>query len=355
MAYLGNTPNRANTVLQLEGRKSFSFALWLKEPNGAHIDLTGCLIDFVMKSSPYDTNDTADEDNLITNSRAVIVDPVTGYARFNFQASDLSATSGEYDYSIVLTTPEGYSVVIVKGVVELLPNTEFAAGLENYPAAEPTVFLDVVLRGLNVVEVYVGSVLPPGWGYLANGDKARLDQLVNIILEAPAFGSAAYKNAEYFALAEAAIPPGGFTGRVLGKRTNADYDIDWINIPDGEGGAGLDATGVPAGYVPTAKAPDAWDWAPAIANADDLTDGLVNVVMTAAERSKLGGVAPGAEVNMNVNADWNAASGDAEILNKPAVALAGHTHVLADITNLTRGTPIPTGGSTGALYIRRRV
>lgn len=39
--------------------------------------------------------------------------------------------------------------------------------------------------------------------------------------------------------------------------------------------------------------------------------------VTAAEKSKLAGIAAGAEVN--VNADWNAGSGDAQILNKPTI------------------------------------
>lgn len=41
---------------------------------------------------------------------------------------------------------------------------------------------------------------------------------------------------------------------------------------------------------------------------------------TTAEASKLTGVAAGAEVN--VNADWNASSGDAQILNKPTIPVA---------------------------------
>lgn len=56
---------------------------------------------------------------------------------------------------------------------------------------------------------------------------------------------------------------------------------------------------------------------------------------TSAEKSKLSGIAAGAEVN--VNADWNATSGDAQILNKPstvagynitdAVATSGAQHI----------------------------
>lgn len=42
---------------------------------------------------------------------------------------------------------------------------------------------------------------------------------------------------------------------------------------------------------------------------------------TSAEKTKLSGIAAGAEVN--VNADWNAISGDAEILNKPTIPSIG--------------------------------
>ena len=49
--------------------------------------------------------------------------------------------------------------------------------------------------------------------------------------------------------------------------------------------------------------------------AASITNAGSGVVISSAERSKLSGIASGAEVN--VNADWNALSGDAEILNKP--------------------------------------
>lgn len=55
-------------------------------------------------------------------------------------------------------------------------------------------------------------------------------------------------------------------------------------------------------------------------NADEIAEGQTNLFFTSAERSKLSGIAAGAEVN--VNADWNAASGDAAILNKPTIPSA---------------------------------
>jgi len=45
--------------------------------------------------------------------------------------------------------------------------------------------------------------------------------------------------------------------------------------------------------------------------------GLSENDYTTTEKNKLAGIAAGAEVN--VNADWNASSGDAQILNKPSI------------------------------------
>jgi hypothetical protein len=56
---------------------------------------------------------------------------------------------------------------------------------------------------------------------------------------------------------------------------------------------------------------------PATHSADIIVDGTTNKAYTATEKSKLAGIAAGAEVN--VNADWNAVSGDAQILNKPTI------------------------------------
>lgn len=54
-----------------------------------------------------------------------------------------------------------------------------------------------------------------------------------------------------------------------------------------------------------------------VLDTDDIAEGATNLWFTAAEETKLAGIAAGAEVN--VNADWSAVSGDAQILNKPAI------------------------------------
>lgn len=55
-----------------------------------------------------------------------------------------------------------------------------------------------------------------------------------------------------------------------------------------------------------------------VTELNDVTSAGSGAIITTAERNKLNGIAAGAEVN--VNADWNATSGDAQILNKPTLA-----------------------------------
>ena len=66
-------------------------------------------------------------------------------------------------------------------------------------------------------------------------------------------------------------------------------------------------------------------------NADDIPEGQTNKFLTSVERAKLTGIATGAEVN--VNADWNAGSGDAQILNKPTLATVATSGSYADLSN----------------------
>ena len=55
-----------------------------------------------------------------------------------------------------------------------------------------------------------------------------------------------------------------------------------------------------------------------VTELSDITSAGSGAIITGDERNKLSGIAAGAEVN--VNADWSATSGDAQILNKPTLA-----------------------------------
>ena len=78
-------------------------------------------------------------------------------------------------------------------------------------------------------------------------------------------------------------------------------------------------------------------------NATTTTDGF----MSSGDKTKLDGIATGAEVN--VNADWNAISGDAQILNKPTIPVAAD----GSETKVTAGTNVTvTGaGTTASPYV----
>jgi len=96
-------------------------------------------------------------------------------------------------------------------------------------------------------------------------------------------------------------------------------NLTTINVNSVTGGANLDYTPSPTnGIVSSDSGTDA-----TIPLADSTNAGLISP----SEKIKLAGIATGAEVN--VNGDWNAVSGDAQILNKPSVpSIAG----LATIT-----------------------
>lgn len=72
------------------------------------------------------------------------------------------------------------------------------------------------------------------------------------------------------------------------------------------------------------------DWS-TIENKPGEATPTVSGFMSAADKAKLNGIAAGAEVN--VNADWNAGSGDAQILNKPTLGTASALNAPAAGTN----------------------
>ena len=67
---------------------------------------------------------------------------------------------------------------------------------------------------------------------------------------------------------------------------------------------------------------------------------------TTAEKNKLSGIATGAEVN--VNADWNATSGDAQILNKPTIPAASPITIVNDSSLFSTGLTGTGDGATDA-------
>lgn len=164
------------------------------------------------------------------------------------------------------------------------------------------------------------------------------------------------------------IPSGGFKNQVLTKNDdNVDYSVEWAYItiaskftdltdtPESYVGQASkflavksDLSGIefvsPSGagdmlasvYDPTGKNADAF-------NVDNHVSGSTNKVFTATEKTKLSGIASGAEVN--VNADWNSSSGDSQILNKPTILS------ISGLSKITVGATEPSNPSTGDLWV----
>lgn len=131
---------------------------------------------------------------------------------------------------------------------------------------------------------------------------------------------------------------------------NAETGTTDITITGGGGGGAVDSVNGQTGVV--------------VLDADDIDDtSTTHKFTTASDITKLAGIQAGAEVN--VNADWNATSGDAEILNKPTIpsaifstiAVSGQSNIVADSATDTltlaagSGVSITTNATTDTITI----
>jgi hypothetical protein len=389
VAYIGNSP-QATTVLRLEARKSFALSVWVRDTNGRPLDISNTELRLVMKKLPLGS-DPSDTANLIGNSIAEFVDTAEGLARFNLQASDLNHAPGEYPFALVLDT-NGYSTVAVKGIVDLQQNTEFVSVNSTYlPANAPSAITLSIGEGSRIT-LQTGPTLAPGTTSFTNGDKNKLDGIetgaqVNVeaswqaeegqpgyIRYKPRFGSAAFRDLEDLL----GLPKGGAPGEVLAKLSSSDYHVGWQQPASGEGGSTLPATGVTAGYVPTANGTDGWGWAAIVAGVqsvngqqgevsltlDELADTETRLAMTQAERTKLGALSE--TISYSALTDkpdlGTAAALDTEDFLQPGGVDAGDvaTGVLdparipsvSSLPGFRSGTATPSGGFDGELYFQ---
>lgn len=341
MAYLGNSPNR-DVILRLEARKSFALSLWIVDSNQRPLDITDAELRIIAKKPPFGPDDS---NNLITNSSADLTNGTEGLARFALQASDLDWTPGEYPYAIVMII-DGYSAVIASGTIALQTNTEFASVGSTYSGANPPSALQVTLEGPRTIEVTTGSTLAPGTQSFTDADKQKLDGIED----------GAQVNDE-----ERLVPSGGATNAVLAKFSNDDFNTHWISVQSLPGGP-LTAEGVAAGYTPTANGSDGWGWEPSVTNADDIEDGVVKVMMTTDERTKLGGLTNDYTELDNLPTLGTAAAADSDDF-APATGIDASAVTtgtfnknripkVTDLNGATSGTAPPSGGADGDLYFQ---
>lgn len=402
MVALDNSP-ASETYLRLQARKSFALGLYVTDHHGRPLDLAGTSIRMVVRKTNFSASVEDDSANLIVNSEAELVAAGAGFARFHLQAADLDQKPGEYEYSVTLLD-NGYSSVLLKGILDLVQNTEYNSTEAVYAENQVDSALQILLKGQHVVKVRTGPTLAPGTTSFTDSDKAKLDGIaanaqVNVLPDwnAPEFSPAQILNKPEHRL----LPSGGGLGSVLIKRSANDYDgvwaipnytgdtVDWFFPgygvfpgPDLFPGGGsnnangtLDATGVPGGYAPIADGLDSWDWGPATGvqsingqtgvvelNADEIIAGVVQLFMTAAERAKLAGLSNNyADLAGKPTLGSAAAQNVADFL--PSTGISGDKIVSGEVSKdrvpklsahrgFSWGTASPSGGADGDMYFQ---
>ena len=185
MARLTNSPLQSLT-LDVERRKSFSLQVNLIAPDQTPIDLTGCTLRLVAKHFEYD-NDLYDTTNIFVNSTAEVVAPETGVGVFSLQAAEVDQTPGEHHFSIVLWTYDGFSVTLVKGLLNILPNTESASVQHTYTSGTATAGAEITMRGSQAVSVIASSLgrdPSRAWQIVGYGRPDDLNTIEGVVLTA---------------------------------------------------------------------------------------------------------------------------------------------------------------------------
>lgn len=147
---LGNTPRR-ETNIAVEANKSYAFGVWLKSADGTAVDLTGSELRFVATEGAYHSGVE------VLTKAALPMNGILDMQQFEFQARELALTPGTYSYDITLVPPSGYSVPLLKGQLEVGPNSD--TDVDNtYTDVSTGTDIIVQLHGTDVVEVTVERV-----------------------------------------------------------------------------------------------------------------------------------------------------------------------------------------------------
>lgn len=147
---LGNTP-LAETTISVEASKSYTFGLWFKAGDGSVVDLQGSEVRFVATSGPTRRG---------SEVLSLVGVPVLGQpdmVQFQFQAADLALAPNPYAYDVTLVTPTGYSVPILKGLLEVGANSDEDIS-NSYSDVSTSADVIVTLVGNDVVQVTVERV-----------------------------------------------------------------------------------------------------------------------------------------------------------------------------------------------------
>lgn len=142
-----STSPRQPTTIRAEARKSLALSIYVVKQDNSPVDLTGAAMRLVV------TLPKRNGGGVVITEDAVMVLATSGIMRFDLQAADLDLLEAEHPLAITLVTAEGYSSVIVKGVLDMQANTDPAESV--YTDVVPPLGLTVTLRDSNRVTVKV--------------------------------------------------------------------------------------------------------------------------------------------------------------------------------------------------------
>lgn len=168
---LSNSHLGAAVTLRLEARKSFSFHVQLRDSHRRKLPAPGATFRFVARDNRYPREAFLTKEPSYTRLDY-------GFLKFDFQASELDMPPGEYPYVMVMTTDEGYSMVIMKGSLQILDNPDTLAVEDTYDEQKVVGGVEATLRGKYVVNIQVGHVVPPGMDFFTGEEREALNKLI---------------------------------------------------------------------------------------------------------------------------------------------------------------------------------
>ena len=312
--FLSNSPSDV-VQLRLEARKSYALHVLVIDDRERGVDITGCILTFTARKELH----TAEElgEIVLTTEVSLDEDPMHGYGLLTLQAEDLDLPIDEYPWSLTMRTPLGFSLVLAKGALCIQQNTDLTALGFSFDAPIGTGSLEAMLRGRHVIRTRVGGALPPGVQWYTDEDAAKLDELHN---------------------ASVLIPGGGAQGELLRKKSETDYDFEWVNPQSYDGT--LNAANQPVNAVPLADGSGNWAWQ---VYSPDIT-----VTWAEVQGKPSLGSAAAADVSSFASAEHTHSADD---MNSGVLAPARVPRV-SGLRGISSGTSAPTGGEDGDLYFQ---
>jgi hypothetical protein len=250
-------------LLRVEARTSYALGIkFVKRSDRSAVDLTDAVVALTVKAPKRKGG------ALVVSQNAELVgDPSLGLTQFALQAEDLDLAAGEYPFLVTLVTGLGYSTPVIKGFLEILENTGDSTA-EVYPAISPSSNLAAYVESGDVVEVRIDSV--DGLTVAVSTMLVEAQELVDGWLLAGASSA----NAAASSAASAAGSATAAAGSANAASASAADAADSAAAAEAAAGGAIEDI-----------------------NYDDIDDTVAFKKMTAAERTKLTGIATGATAN----------------------------------------------------------